>query len=168
MKNLTKKTVKAAYRSIPRFLWKLDELNQLSDEAKLLYLFLLTHPDLTEVGTLWASKVELASELGWSLAKWQTTLKDPWVQQEVYCDEKAPLFWLPRVLKHRPPQSPAHARLWWHALSRVPLCPLQQTLCAEIKRLLGKMPKNLHWYLSMRLRSFEARNPTTPSPTAGG
>jgi hypothetical protein len=99
-----KKTDKAAYRRIPRFLWKLDELNPLSDEAKLMVLFLLAHPDLTELGTLSASSVELASELGWSLAKWHTTLKDPWIQQEVYCDEKAPFLWLPRLLTYQLPQ----------------------------------------------------------------
>src|SRR5688572_2867563 len=117
-----KKTDKTAYRSIPRFLWKLDELNQLSDEAKLMVLFLLAHPDLTELGTLWASPVELASELGWSLEQWHTTLKDPWIQQEVYCDEKAPLIWLPRVLKHHPPQSPNVVKSWIALLNHLPPC----------------------------------------------
>src|SRR5687768_16772220 len=130
-----KKNSKAAYRRIPRFLWKLDELNQLSDEGKLMILFLLAHPDLTELGTLSASSIELASELGWSLEQWQTTLKDPWIQQEVYYDEKVPLIWLPRVLRYRPPTSYEGVRAWWKALRHLPDGLLQQTICSEIRRL---------------------------------
>jgi hypothetical protein len=58
--SMKKPSKKAAYRNLPRFLWKEGEFSPLSDDSKLVYLFLLSHPDLTAIGTLTLSPSELA------------------------------------------------------------------------------------------------------------
>ena len=55
----------ARYRKIdPRF-WGDEKVRQLSDDAKLVFLNILTHPHLTSVGAMRATVPGLAAEMRW-------------------------------------------------------------------------------------------------------
>lgn len=109
-----------SYRKIPIFHWHEGSLRELSDDGKLVFLFLLTHPNLTALGTLRAWPSELTCELGWSLERLQATLSEASLQNEVRWDEQTPLAWLPRVLKYRPPRSSSGVWSWRRAFVYLP------------------------------------------------
>ncbi len=54
------------YRKIDPRIWNDEHFRPLSDSAKLLFLFLLTHPHLTALGAMRATPAGLADELRWS------------------------------------------------------------------------------------------------------
>jgi hypothetical protein len=54
------------YRKVSIQIWNDEKFRTLTDDQKLLFIFLLTHPHVTAVGGMRATKVGLGAELGWS------------------------------------------------------------------------------------------------------
>lgn len=57
------------YRKIDTRVWNDQKFNELTDNGKLVFFLLLTHPYLTSIGAMRASLPGLACELGWPLEK---------------------------------------------------------------------------------------------------
>ena len=55
----------AHYRKVETLIWNDRKFNALSSDGKLVFLFLLTHPNLTVLGAMRSSVMGLAGELQW-------------------------------------------------------------------------------------------------------
>jgi hypothetical protein len=55
----------ARYRKIDPRIWNDQKFRELSDDAKIVFFLLLTHPHMTALGAMRATVAGLAAELGW-------------------------------------------------------------------------------------------------------
>lgn len=63
-----------AYRSLDENFWRSPKVRALTDQGKLAYAFLITQGRLT--GIIYRPPEELAAAIGWTLEKWELTLKE--------------------------------------------------------------------------------------------
>ena len=66
----------ARYRKVEVRIWNDEKFRRLSDDGKLLFFALLTHPNLTGIGAMKASRSGLAEELGWTPERVTETVTD--------------------------------------------------------------------------------------------
>ena len=143
------------YRKVDPRVWGDERFRLLSDRGKLLFLCVLTHPHLTNLGGMRATPHGLGEELGWEPAEareeFTTLLKTGLVR----FDAKGPLVWLPNFLRYNPPESPNAVRSWSRALDLLPECAgLEEILRVAVsvldggpEPLLRALPEALHPYL---------------------
>src|ERR1700737_3226440 len=102
----------ARYRKNDTRIWNDKKFNGLSDDGKLVFFLLLTHPHLTAIGAMRASLPGLAVELHWPLVRLQQALAEELLKETVQYDELASFIWLPHFLKYNQPESPHVVRSW--------------------------------------------------------
>lgn len=74
---MAKYTVKAGkYRKIFPVIWNDEKFRVLSDDGKLLFFMLLTHPITTAIGTLRANIPGLSAEIGWKEKRFRAALRE--------------------------------------------------------------------------------------------
>ena len=66
----------ARYRKVDCRVWNDEKFRVLSDDAKLVWLFLLTHPYMTPIGGMRATIPGLASELGWTERRFRKAFQE--------------------------------------------------------------------------------------------
>ena len=110
----------ARYRKISPSIWNDAKFRDLSDNGKLVFFMLLTHPQTTAMGTLRAYPQGLAPELGWSEKAFREAFREGIEKGMVMCSEKAGLIWLPNFLKHNTPENPNVLKSWAGALEDCP------------------------------------------------
>jgi hypothetical protein len=64
----------ARYRKIAPRIWNDEKFGELSDDAKLIFFLLLTHPHMTALGAMRATLAGLAAELRWAVKRFQRAL----------------------------------------------------------------------------------------------
>ena len=127
------------YRKIDTRILFDQKFNQLSSEAKLVFLHLLIHPDLTSLGAMRASIPGIAHELRWEVEQLRSVIEVLRRQGMVSADEKASFIWFPNFLKHNPPESPNVVKSWSRVLAGLPECPLRDVLVREARRFVQRL-----------------------------
>ena len=94
------------YRKISPCIWNDAKVRELSDKGKLALLFLLTHPHMTPLGAIRANAPGLACELGWSEKAFRKEFGAVLARGTAKEEAKAPLVWLPHLLRHNKPEPP--------------------------------------------------------------
>src|SRR5882672_7258730 len=94
------------YRKIDTRTWNDKKFNDLSDDGKLVFFLLLTHPHLTPIGAMRASLPSLASDLHWPLERLENALQESLLKNMIRHDETSSFMWLPNFLKYNQPESP--------------------------------------------------------------
>jgi len=79
----------ARYRKIDTRIWNDEKFRAFSDDAQLIFLFLLTHPHMTALGAMRATIPGLAAEKGWTLARFSKGLQEPLRKGMVKVDKMA-------------------------------------------------------------------------------
>lgn len=123
----------ARYRKIDTRTWNDHKFNDLSDDGKLTFFLLLTHPHLTPVGAMRATLEGLASELGWPVIRFKKALEEGLLKTMIKYDEIAAFIWLPNFLKYNQPESPNVVRSWEQYLDYIPECSLKDELIYSVK-----------------------------------
>jgi hypothetical protein len=141
-----------AYRKVDCRVWADAKFARLSDEAKLLWFYLMTCPETTSLpGVIVAGPAGMAEALGWDLkgfgkgfgelfreglakASWQP----PRNGSEVAFG-KGRLVWLPNAWKYNRPENPNVVLGWGKHWDVVPECPLKD----EIYQVLESFTKGL-------------------------
>ena len=123
----------ARYRKIDTRIWNDEKFNGLSDDGKLVFFLLLTHPHLTSVGAMRASLPGLAGELHWSMERLKQAFAEGLLKQMIRYNEAASFIWLPQFLKYNQPESPNVVRSWEQALDYLPECTLKNELTSQLK-----------------------------------
>ena len=123
----------AKYRKISSKTWNDAKFRALSDNAKLVFFMLLTHPLTSSLGTLRAFPQGLAPELGWGTRVFRKAFKEIEDNGMVKCSEKDGLIWLPNFMRHNQPESPNVFRSWAGALEECPECNLKNEVFAHVE-----------------------------------
>lgn len=122
----------ARYRKIDTRTWNDQKFNALSDDAKLVFFLLLTHPHLTPIGAMRATLAGLASELRWSAERFTSAFNECAMKDMVRHDEFAAFVWLPNFLRYNQPESPNVVRSWEQYLDYLPECQLKNDLIHDV------------------------------------
>lgn len=112
------------YRKVDPRIWNDAKFMSLSDQGKLAFFFLLTHPHMTSIGAMRASVPGLAAEIGWVEKDFREAFNEAYSKGMVKHDETSSLIWLPKFLKYNPPESPNVVKAWINALDLLPECNL--------------------------------------------
>ena len=117
------------YAKVSRVIWHDERFRAFTDDGKLAFLFLLTHPALTSVGAMRGTVAGLAAELGWPVRRLERALGP--VQQAGMVEINAPAAFigLPKFLRHNPPDNPNVVKAWVSVVAEhVPECPERAAL----------------------------------------
>jgi uncharacterized phage protein (TIGR02220 family) len=122
------------YRKIAPHFWNDAKVRQLSDDAKFVLLFLLTHPGLTALGAMRATLAGLAAELGWRLRRFTRAIEESVHLGMVVLNESAAFVGLPNFIKYNEPNGPnAVTKAWPRAVELIPECPERRALLARCR-----------------------------------
>lgn len=114
------------YRKVDPSVWNDAKFMALTDDGKLLFLLLLTHPNMTAVGAMRGSAASLSDDLGWDDAKRATkALAELTRRGMVEADAKAKFVALPNFLRFNTPENPNVLKAWIGSLSVLPECDLK-------------------------------------------
>ena len=139
------------YRRLETSFWADEDVRSLSDDAKLLCLFIRTGPHTTSVPGLWsAGQLALAEKLGWSSRIFRKAFDALHDRGLVEADWQAGVIFVPRVLDVDPPASPDAIRGWRDTWSEIPACVLKTRVCADFRTYCeGRGPSFLSAFLDV-------------------
>ena len=131
----------AKYRKVDPRIWNDAKFRDLSDNGKLVFFFLLTHPNMTSLGAMRHTIPGLAAELGWDVEVFGKAFGEPFQKGLVKHDEKAAFVWLPNFIKYNPPENPNVVKSWGAALDLLPECDMLNELLQHVKEFLKELPE---------------------------
>ena len=123
----------ARYRKVDSRIWNDAKFAGLSDNGKLVFFMLLTHPNMTALGAMRATIPGLAAEMGWQAEGFREAFREALSKGMAEHDEKACFVALPRFLKYNPPESPNVVKAWVGALDLLPECDLKSLVIQRAK-----------------------------------
>lgn len=123
----------ARYRKIDVRMWNDRKFRELSDNAKLVFILLLTHPDTTQIGTIRTRVSNLADELGWQRDAMSHAIQEVTLNGMIDADEKAGLMVINNFLKYNAPSSPNAFKSWRELIDLMPECDLLDRHIASLK-----------------------------------
>lgn len=123
----------ARYRKIDVRMWNDRKFRELSDNAKLAFILLLTHPDTTQIGTIRIRVSNLADELGWQRDAMSHAIQEVTLNGMIDADEKAGLMVINNFLKYNAPSSPNAFKSWRELIDLMPECDLLDRHVASLK-----------------------------------
>jgi hypothetical protein len=121
------------YRKIDVRIWNDAKFMALSDTAKLVFLFGLTHPHMTMLGAMRATIPGLAAERGMSAVAFGEAFQEVLSKGMAKHDEKACFVWFPNFLKYNKPESPNVVKAWPEAFEMLPECEMKVQLFEHLK-----------------------------------
>ena len=124
------------YRKIDPKIWNDERFNSLSDKAKLIFFFLLTHPHMTPVGAMRATTAGFAEELGWTVEAFREAFQEALSKAMVKHNPKAHYVSLPNFIKYNAPESPNVVTAWGKSMDDIPECREKDQLYHDLKALL--------------------------------
>jgi hypothetical protein len=123
----------ARYRKVDPRIWNDAKFRSLSDDGKLIFLFLLTHPQMTSLGAMRGTINGLAAEIGWEQERFAKGFREALAKAMAKHDPEASFLWLPKFLKYNGPESPNVLKAWVGAVDLLPECALLNELLYYVK-----------------------------------
>jgi hypothetical protein len=125
------------YRRISTRIWGDERFRRLSKpkaNAQTLWFFLLTGPHTQAVPGLFSvGEAALTEMLGWSLKGFRSAWQELEQLGMVKRDWPARVVWIPKAIRHNPPESPNVIKSWRTTIDDIPECSLK----LEALRVLG-------------------------------
>ncbi len=118
----------ARYRKVDSRIWNDAKFRGLTDNGKLAFFMMLTHPNMTALGGMRTTLAGLAEELGWTAVAFRKAFAEIIGSGMAKHDEKACLLVLPNFLRYNVPESPNVIKAWTGSLDLLPECPLKEQL----------------------------------------
>lgn len=115
----------AKYRKIDVRIWNDIKFKALSDDGKLLFMLVMTHPGMTMVGAMRSHAASLSVELGWSFERLSKGLGELLSNGMLKYDETSFLIWLPNFLRYNKPENPNVVLAWSGVFELLPDCELK-------------------------------------------
>lgn len=131
----------ARYRKVDPRIWNDEKFRALSDDAKLTFLFLLTHPHMTAIGAMRSTVPGLAAEMGWELERYAKAFAEPLAKGMAKHDPVAAMIWLPKFIRYNAPENPNVLKAWGSALDLLPECDLTREAIQSVKAFAEGLPK---------------------------
>lgn len=123
----------ARYRKIDTRIWNDEKFRSLSDDGKLVFFFLLTHPHMTSIGAMRATLPGLAAEIGWDVERLSEAFAEALAKGMAKHDPAASMIWLPKFIRYNEPESPNVLKAWAGALDLLPECDLTREAIQSVK-----------------------------------
>jgi hypothetical protein len=123
----------AHYRKIDVRIWNDAKFIALSNSAKLIFLFLITHPQMTALGAMRATPQGLAAELKMTQEDFSEAFAEAFSQGLAKHDRDACCIWLPNFLKYQSAESPNVLRNWSKQVEFIPECSLKNLAVAGLR-----------------------------------
>lgn len=114
-------------------IWNDQRFLGFTDDGKLAFLFLLTHPHMTSLGAMRASTAGLAAELGWKPEKMSAAIEPAVEAGMVVMHVESSFLWLPNFLAYNEPESPNVVRSWASQAEMIPECPFTEGMMKATK-----------------------------------
>jgi hypothetical protein len=155
------------YRKVETRIWDDEKFRAWSRDEKLLFLFLLTHREMTAIGAMRALWPGLAEEIGYPIDTLRDTLSRLSRYGSVEGSERDRIIILPNFLKYNPPENPKVCVHMGSCFESLPDCELK---CKHLKRIrdtLDTLPKGYREGLETHLipvRYPEPRPEPEPEP----
>jgi len=131
----------AQYRKVDSRIWNDAKFRSLTNNGKLCFFFLLTHPHMTALGAMRASLSGLSEELGWTPKAFREAFGEAFAKGLVKHDRKACFVWLPNFLKYNRPESPNVVKAWAKSLDLLPECEHKNELIQNVKDFAEALPE---------------------------
>ena len=148
------------YRKVSSAFWNDAGVLRLSNEGKLAFLFVLTHPNMTSLGMMRATMSGLAEELGWDVEAFREAFREGMVEASM----EAPLVACPNFMKHNKPESPNVIKSWERILPELPECELKTQQIQRVKGFVEALPKAFREALPEAFREGFAKAYLNPQP----
>ncbi|MFL6427869.1 MAG: hypothetical protein ACJ71S_06465 [Acidobacteriaceae bacterium] len=121
------------YRKVDPRIWNDAKFRSMTDNGKLAFLMLLTHPGMTALGGMRSTVPGLAEELGWTTEAFRQAFREALRKGMAKHDEKACLIVLPNFLRYNRPESPNVVKAWVESLDLLPECALKAELIEQVR-----------------------------------
>ena len=121
------------YRKVDPKIWNDSKFRNLSDNGKLVFLFVLTHPHMTSLGAMRATIEGLGSELGWTTKGFRDAFTEGLSEGLFQYDEKASFLDVPKFLRYNKPESANVVKSWAKQWDDIPECELKSLLYQRVK-----------------------------------
>ncbi|MHB1176526.1 MAG: hypothetical protein ACYCZJ_15525 [Sulfuriferula sp.] len=123
----------AHYRKIDVRIWNDAKFIALSNSGKLIFLFLITHPQMTALGAMRATPQGLAAELKMDIEAFAEAFDEVLSQGLAKDDRGACCIWLPNFLRYQSAESPNVLRNWSKQVEYIPECELKARAIAGLR-----------------------------------
>ena len=159
----------ALFRKIDPRIWNDEKFRSLSDDARLTFLFVLTHPNLTALGAMRATVPGLAAEIGWKPRRLRAALVALSERGMIEIDEAASFVCAPNFLRYNEPTGPNSViKAWPNALNLIPECGGKTALVARCRQYLVQKSKEFRDFIGDTIwdvfRDVPGDGPGQPSP----
>ncbi len=125
------------YRKVDPRIWNDAKFRTLSDDGKLAFLFVLTHPQMTALGAMRGTISGLAEELRWDVARMRDAMSDAIRHDMVVVNADASFICLPKFLRYNEPEGPnSVTKAWLDALDLIPECAEKADLISNCRKYL--------------------------------
>lgn len=114
-----------AYGKVEKAIWNDAKFAELSNTGKLIFICLLTHPAMTQLGAMRATPEGLRMELGLSASDFETALRQLRALGMVRDDAAAAYIEVVNFLKYNQPANPNQVKSWVHVVQLLPECELK-------------------------------------------
>lgn len=128
------------YRKVDPRIWNDAKFMALSNHAKLVFFYLLTHPHMTALGAMRSTPSGLAEELGWPPEAFRKAFAEVIDKGMAEHDQRACLIALPKFLRYNQPESPNVVKAWVGALDLLPECDLKTAVVTRAGAIADDMP----------------------------
>ena len=122
----------ARYRKIDPRIWNDAKFSSLSNDAKLLFLYLLTSPQTQMIGAVPMRAESVAAELGFDTKRYGIRYQELYKLGIAEYDDRG-LYWVKNFLKYNSPDNPKVVISWRECLDFLPECPLLKKLIDSAK-----------------------------------
>lgn len=123
----------AIYRKIDPRIWNDAKFRELSLIGKLVFFFLLTHPNQTSLGAMRATIPGLACELGMELEAFGVAFGEALALGLIEHDKKASCAFIPNFVRYQSAESPNTIRAWSKQVEWIPECSLKTRAIAGLE-----------------------------------
>lgn len=131
----------ARYRKIDTRIWNDEKFRALTDDGKLVFFFLLTHPHMTSIGAMRQTVPGLASEIGWPVERLSEGFEEACSKGMARHDAQASMIWLPKFIRYNAPENPNVLKAWASAVDLLPECDLTREAIQAVKDFAEELPE---------------------------
>ncbi len=120
------------YRKISTAFWTDERVRRWSDDARYVFIRILTHKHMTMLGAMDYSVAGIAGDLHWSEQRVRDAIAFAKADGILFANEDANFIALPNFLKYNPPTSINQVKAWGKIWPTLPECPEKTVLAAWI------------------------------------
>ena len=123
----------AKFRPVDLRLWNDRKFLALSQDGRMLWLFLLTAPCTLPIpGVVVAGDASLAEQLGWTVERLRERFRELF-QVGLSVQREGRVVWLKNALRYQPPANPNMVKSWAKSWDDVPECDLKIEIWQALK-----------------------------------